>query len=1146
LISEGIIQTGLAKLRSGLLWLTDICVPPDMLRGDPARARRFRTGAGYAYLAMPFVLLFAVIGRSTFPGAFGHLLFQLYIGGLPIAVLALVLTRGLGRIGLPVHIAIAYFCFVFCVSAHELGGPTASTLFWMMVLPTCALFALGRRAALFWMVIGLSLYGAFLGAYEAGYEFPLEGTPAQRARLWFSSASALMLFMLMSVFTFDRTRREAVKTLEKANLELEEARDEADAANRSKTAFLANMSHEIRTPMTAVLGFTELASDRVPPGSLHPDEQRALETIRRNGHHLLKIVNEMLDLSKIESGRFQIQPSRFALVELVSEVVSLLRGQAEAKGSELVVEYVDAVPEAIETDPVRLQQVLINLVSNAIKFSFEGQVRVRVQGIPNPEMDRVRFQVVDAGIGMTRAQLASIFEPFMQADASTARLYGGTGLGLSISRILIELMGGTVNVDSVPGIGSTFTVEIPVGTREPVRMLASAEASGAMRRKRNKSPRSLRCRVLIVDDNPDNRRLIAYFLRDAGADVQCVESGELALAACAERMPDIVLMDIQMPHMDGYQTTRALRERGCQVPIVALTAHAMATERERCLVSGFDGYGSKPIDRRRLIELVDLHTRQERAEPEAAAPEAAAPAKRPAPELGFWERMAMLLLPVEQRDERLAIERARTILWVTLAPLPILPFEGVIMWLTMLPEIRAWAVGLMMLTAPISLAVLGIFRLTGSMAVSANIMFAYAFAVIASVTYWSGGLPAPAAFWMVVLPMVAVSLVGSRYALGWALAGIVHHAAFLIAFRTGQEFGAPVPTAYAGINSIVSMAGLLTAVMLLVLAYERARSDALETLAALNRSLEDARKQSDRANRAKTGFLASVSHELRTPMTAILGFADMLLDDWEPRSGLDDARQLIATVRQSGQRLLGLINDLLDLSKVESGRLGVESIAFAPAAVLSEAVEQLRPSAQAKGLALEVSIDGPLPEAVHGDPVRLGQILTKLLDNAVKFTEHGRIQVRARARRQGADAQLVLVVSDTGPGIPMEAFPSLFSSFHQVDASVTREHGGTGLGLALCQRLVVALGGTIAVDSEMGRGTSFRVVLPVPAAVPGRVAEARGGAHERLDALLLLAEDAPDSQRLIAEVLRRAGAEVDVAGDGSIALAKVRAAADSD
>jgi len=1141
---EAFTRAHLATLCAGWRWLVDLCIPRELL-ADPTHLRRIRTSVAYAYLACVFTLLFAGFARITFAGEFGGALSRLYLGGVPVVIVAVTLIRLRGSFALSANLIYAYFGLAFCFSAHHLGGPTASAMFWMMVLPTCALFSLSRRVALVWVGIVVAAYGAFLAAYQLGYAFPLEGTPAQRARLWFNSGAALMLFMLTSVLTFERSRREAVRTLEGANVELEQARDRADAANRSKTAFLSNMSHEIRTPMTALLGFTEVAADRVPSGALETEERRALDTIQRNGHHLLKIVNEMLDLSKIESGRFEIHPSRFALVELVNEVVTLLRGQAQAKGNALVVDYVDAVPETLETDPLRLQQVLINFVGNALKFSFQGEVRIRVQGIRHPDMDRVRFEIVDSGIGMTRAQVATLFEPFMQADCSTARRFGGSGLGLSIARILVELMGGSVGVVSAPGAGSTFTIEIPVGSREPVRMLASAEANVAMQSKRSKPVIELHCRVLMVDDNPDNRRLISYFLRDAGADVTAVESGEEALEVWEALAPDVVLMDIQMPRMDGYAATRILRERGCRIPIVALTAHAMTTERERCLAAGFDGYGSKPIDRRRLLELVDHHTRVE--PPVAASAEQVAPVALPvAPrKLPFWDRMAAQLLPPAQRDQRADLARARTILWLTLAPLPVLPFEAVTMWYTMDPSVRGWAVGMVMFAIPLCLAVQAVLRLTGSTVAAANTLLAYSFAVIATCTYWRGGLPAPAAYWMLLIPMVAVSLVGSRYAVTWAVACVAHHAAFFLAYRAGLVFGKQVAPDHAGIDSFVSVSGLFGAVILLMLTYERARSDALETLAALKRSLEDAHEQAERASGAKTAFLANVSHELRTPMTAILGFADMLLADWEGRGGLDEARQLIATVKRSGRQLLTMINDLLDLSRVESGRLSVESIAFAPDAVLREVVEPLRAIAAAKGLELALRVESA-SRSVHGDPLRLGQILLKLVDNAIKFSQRGSVDVWARLHGSAADARLEIVVTDTGPGIPREAFASLFTSFHQIDGSATREHGGTGLGLALCKRLVVALGGSIEVESELGRGTSFRVVVPAPeGASSDPLNAARTTLRDGLALRVLLVDDAPDSQHLLVQILQRAGAEVDTADQGAIALEKVRAAADA-
>jgi len=252
---------------------------------------------------------------------------------------------------------------------------------------------------------------------------------------------------------------------------------------------------------------------------------------------------------------------------------------------------------------------------------------------------------------------------------------------------------------------------------------------------------------------------------------------------------------------------------------------------------------------------------------------------------------------------------------------------------------------------------------------------------------------------------------------------------------------------------------------------------------------------------------------------------------------------LTGSVRSSAGQLLEVMNVLLYRSKVDAGNLAVARSTFARGGILRGRVEVVRAAADAKGLGLALAADASLPAELHGDPVRLQQILAKLLDNAIKFTESGRIDVRACVQASGGARELVVVVDDTGSGIPAEALPALFGSFHQVDTSMTREHGGTGLGLALCQRLVVALGGRITVASELGRGTSFRVVLPVLDGPAPGVPSPHTAPGQTLAALVLLAEDAPDSQRLIAELLRRAGAEVDVANDGACALEKVRAAA---
>ncbi len=393
--------------------------------------------------------------------------------------------------------------------------------------------------------------------------------------------------------------------LESTNADLKVATEKAEQAARSKSEFLANMSHEIRTPMTGIMGFAELLRDNKLEES---EQQDAIHTIFRNGEHLLTIINDILDLSKIEAGKMTTELVPVRMLEVLSEIITLMRVRAQAKSVSLKMEVQTSLPGIILTDPTRLRQILLNLIGNAIKFTEQGQVLLEVRST-QPAQDAIEFDVVDTGIGMTPEQAATLFQAFSQADASTARKFGGTGLGLIISQRLARMLGGNVwIVSSAPGEGTRFRLSLPLIHSSQTAAPPSASRQLVKGLTESTVPR-LCGRVLLAEDGLDNRRLLTALLRKTGVDAATAENGAIAVqmieAAEVRGTPyDLILMDMQMPELDGYGATRALRARGYTAPIVALTAHATLGDREKCLEAGCTDFATKPLDRTRFYEIL--------------------------------------------------------------------------------------------------------------------------------------------------------------------------------------------------------------------------------------------------------------------------------------------------------------------------------------------------------------------------------------------------------------------------------------------------------------------------------------------------------------------------------------------------------------
>ena len=410
-----------------------------------------------------------------------------------------------------------------------------------------------------------------------------------------ASGCAVLLVSYLIVLWVGHQR--ALTALEASRLQAERSRSEAEAASQAKTDFLAAMSHELRTPMNAVLG----AADLLGRTKLDADQRDHLAMLSSGGAILMHVLNDVLDLAKIEAGKLAIDPANTDIHDFMGRCVSLWRPRAEDKDLEFSFSISSATPQWVVIDAIRTGQIVFNLVSNAVKFTDRGSVAISLDAVETPGGElELALRVSDTGVGMTGEAQASLFTAFHQADGSISRRFGGTGLGLSISQKLAQMMGGRIEVVSSPGTGSAFTVRLPCRLGEAI----DASEIGSLTQ--SDAPRP-GVRILVAEDNSANQRIIDLFLRPIGAEVSIVGNGSEALEALGASDFDVVLMDMQMPVMDGLEATRLLRASdgpNRDIPVLALTANVMESHREACRAAGMSGFITKPIDARALLASV--------------------------------------------------------------------------------------------------------------------------------------------------------------------------------------------------------------------------------------------------------------------------------------------------------------------------------------------------------------------------------------------------------------------------------------------------------------------------------------------------------------------------------------------------------------
>jgi signal transduction histidine kinase len=829
--------------------------------------------------------------------------------------------------------------------------------------------------------------------------------------------------------------------------------DALAAVDRAKTAFFANVSHEFRTPLTLMLGPTEDALSS-PERALRGEQ---LELVHRNQLRLMKLVNTLLDFSRAEAGRARATYEPTDLASLTADLASAFRSAMERGGLAFEVEC-PPIEGSVYVDREMWEKIVLNLLSNALKFTFEGSVRVALRDAG----DDVVLEVRDTGAGIATDEQPRIFERFHRIEGTRARTHEGSGIGLALVRDLVGLHGGRIEVSSEVGAGTTFTVTLPKGAahldaervgqtlastpqararsyvEEALRWLPStSSAPPPAREDPHEGAPATRARILVADDNADVRDYIARLLRPHWR-VETVADGVEAVDAVHRERPDLVLSDVMMSRLDGFELVRTLRRDAttATLPIMLLSARAGEEAVAEGLLSGADDYLVKPFSSSTLVVRVEALLAAARAREAARR---SAEAERERLQAMFAESPAAICvvrgpdLVIELVNPNALDQLGRT---SDILGRPLMDC---------LPEIRA----------------------QGFESQLRSVLDA--------------GVPVRGS-------SVLVRLDRQRN-------GELVDVYFDFVF-------APLRDPDGAVGGVFIHAFDVTELVI-------------------------ERRAAENASRMKDEFLATMSHELRTPLNAILGWATILRAGHQTEAQREKA---LTTIERNAKAQARLIDDILDVSRIISGKLRLDVKRHAVAALVNAAVDIVRPAAAAKSIDLVVRLDESAG-FISGDSDRLQQVLWNLLINAIRFTPtQGKVTVSAHVSNG-----LVLRVADTGVGIAPEHKRQVFERFRQVDSSTTRKHGGLGLGLAIVRHLVELHGGTVEADSAgIGLGATFTVSLPLRAMAASGFDDAEHPSSKRravpggrLDGLhVVVADDDEDSRDLIASALEGAGATV--------------------